>query len=119
MLLQWFARRQLQLTLEQQANERDSLSIGAHMLDTDLTGTLTANEVPNLPARIFTLLDVRKKREINTGDIQQCVSNLTTRLDQMETRLQEIDAENRRLQANLTEINAGLMERNRVRHTQT
>lgn len=105
----WFDRRHLQLLLEMQANERDSLNIGLYMLDKNLTGTLTchsqaleqkhsrdersragqpsvahtlllisfaldfitANEMPTLPVKLFQLLDVRHKNEINASDMQQ------------------------------------------------
>lgn len=113
MQLAWFDRRHLQLLLEMQANERDSLNIGLYMLDKNLTGTLTchsqalgkklsrverergvallsplsltplpplvssgpdlftANEMPTLPVKLFQLLDVRHKNEINASDMQQ------------------------------------------------
>lgn len=41
MQLHFFDRRHLQLLLEMQANERDSLNCGLYMLDKNLTGTLT------------------------------------------------------------------------------
>jgi len=41
MQLHCFDRRHLQLLLEMQSNERDSLNIGLYMLDRNLTGTLT------------------------------------------------------------------------------
>ena len=46
MQMHWFERRHLQLLLEMQANERDSLNIGLYMLDKNLTGTLTCHSQP-------------------------------------------------------------------------
>lgn len=85
---------QLQLLIDQQANERDSLGVGMNFLDASLSGYLEVTEVPDLTAKLFNLLDVKHKGRISHENLQECVNSLCARLDTFQTRIQRLQVSN-------------------------